>query len=139
MRFEWLAAPEAFEGKAKVEGVRAVRMHLGLADATGRQQVEAITGSDFTLRADLVIKALGFDPEDLPMMFEEPALSVTRWGTLKVDHRSMMTSRPGVFAAGDIVRGASLVVWGIRDGRDVAEQIAAFVEASKSSIAVAAE
>jgi glutamate synthase (NADPH/NADH) small chain len=139
VRFEWLAAPEAFEGKAKVEGVRAVRMHLGLPDATGRQQVEPITGSDFTLRADLVIKALGFDPEDLPMMFEEPALSVTRWGTLKVDHRSMMTALPGVFAAGDIVRGASLVVWGIRDGRDVAEQIAAFVEASKSSIAVAAE
>jgi glutamate synthase (NADPH/NADH) small chain len=73
------------------------------------------------------------------MMFEEPALAVTRWGTLKVDHRSMMTALPGVFAAGDIVRGASLVVWGIRDGRDVAEQIAAFVEASKSSIAVAAE
>jgi glutamate synthase (NADPH/NADH) small chain len=73
------------------------------------------------------------------MAFEEPALSVTRWGTLKVDHRSMMTALPGVFAAGDIVRGASLVVWGIRDGRDVAEQIAAFIEAGKSSIAVAAE
>ena len=139
VRFEWLAAPEAFEGKQHVQGVRAVRMHLGLPDATGRQQVEAISGSDFTLKADLVIKALGFDPEDLPMMFEEAALSVTRWGTLKVDHRSMMTALPGVFGAGDIVRGASLVVWGIRDGRDVAEQIAAFIEAGKSSIAVAAE
>ncbi|MFM7778039.1 MAG: FAD-dependent oxidoreductase, partial [Alphaproteobacteria bacterium] len=139
VRFEWLAAPEAFAGKAKVEAVRAVRMHLGLPDATGRQQVEPIAGSDFTLKADLVIKALGFDPEDLPMMFEEPALDVTRWGTLKVDHRSMMTALPGVFAAGDIVRGASLVVWGIRDGRDVAEQIATFVEAAKSSMAVAAE
>jgi glutamate synthase (NADPH/NADH) small chain len=139
VRFEWLAAPEAFEGRAKVEGVRAVRMHLGLPDATGRQQVEPITGSDFTLKADLVIKALGFDPEDLPMMFEEAALSVTRWGTLKVDHRSMMTALPGVFAAGDIVRGASLVVWGIRDGRDVAEQIAAFVDAGHARMAVAAE
>jgi glutamate synthase (NADPH/NADH) small chain len=139
VRFEWLAAPDAFEGKAKVEAVRAVRMHLGLPDATGRQQVEPIAGSDFTLKADLVIKALGFDPEDLPVMFDEAALSVTRWGTLKVDHRSMMTSLPGVFAAGDIVRGASLVVWGIRDGRDVAEQIAAFVEGGKSSMAVAAE
>ena len=139
VRFEWLAAPEAFEGKAKVEAVRAVRMHLGLPDATGRQQVEPIAGSDFTLRADLVIKALGFDPEDLPMMFEEAALSVTRWGTLKVDHRSMMTALPGVFAAGDIVRGASLVVWGIRDGRDAAEQIAAFVEKGSTALAVAAE
>ena len=139
VRFEWLAAPEGFEGKTKVEGVRAVRMHLGLPDATGRQQVEAIAGSDFTLKADLVIKALGFDPEDLPMMFEEAALSVTRWGTLKVDHRSMMTALPGVFAAGDIVRGASLVVWGIRDGRDVAEQIAAFIDAGHTRMAVAAE
>jgi glutamate synthase (NADPH/NADH) small chain len=139
VRFEWLAAPEAFEGKAKIEGVRAVRMHLGLPDATGRQQVEPITGSDFTLKADLVIKALGFDPEDLPMAFEEAALSVTRWGTLKVDHRSMMTALPGVFAAGDIVRGASLVVWGIRDGRDVAEQIVAFIDAGHTRMAVAAE
>jgi glutamate synthase (NADPH/NADH) small chain len=73
------------------------------------------------------------------MMFEEAALSVTRWGTLKVDHRSMMTALPGVFAAGDIVRGASLVVWGIRDGRDVAEQIAAFVEKRSTALAVAAE
>jgi len=86
-----------------------------------------------------VIKALGFDPEDLPMMFEEPALGVTRWGTLKVDHRSMMTALPGVFAAGDIVRGASLVVWGIRDGRDVAEQIAASIEKGSTALAVAAE
>jgi glutamate synthase (NADPH/NADH) small chain len=101
--------------------------------------VEPITGSDFTLKADLVIKALGFDPEDLPVIFDEPALSVTRWGTLKVDHRSMMTALPGVFAAGDIVRGASLVVWGIRDGRDVAEQIAAFIDAGHASMAVAAE
>ncbi|MFM7690812.1 MAG: NAD(P)-dependent oxidoreductase, partial [Alphaproteobacteria bacterium] len=139
VRFEWLAAPEAFAGKAKVEAVRAVRMHLGLPDATGRQQVEPIAGSDFTLKADLVIKALGFDPEDLPMMFEEPALGVTRWGTLKVDHRSMMTALPGVFAAGDIVRGASLVVWGIRDGRDVAEQIAASIEKGSTALAVAAE
>ena len=76
----------------------------------------------------MVIKALGFDPEDLPGMFGEPALSVTRWGTLKVNHRSFMTSLPGVFAAGDIVRGASLVVWAIRDGRDAAAQMHAWAE-----------
>jgi glutamate synthase (NADPH/NADH) small chain len=123
VRFVWLAAPEAFLGDARVTAVRAVRMHLGLPDATGRQTVEPIPGSSFVQPADLVIKALGFDPEDLPAMFDEPALAVTRWGTLKVDHRTMMTSLPGVFAAGDIVRGASLVVWGIRDGRDAAERI----------------
>ena len=70
-----------------------------------------------------MIKALGFDPEDLPHAFGEPGLEVTRYGTLKIDHRSFMTSLPGVFAAGDIVRGASLVVWAIRDGRDAAAQM----------------
>ncbi len=139
VRFEWLAAPEAFFGGETVEGVRARRMHLGLPDATGRQQVEAIPGAHFNLRADLVIKALGFDPEDLPAAFGEPELGVTRWGTLKIDHRTMMTAVPGVFAAGDIVRGASLVVWGIRDGRDVAEQIHSFIQARGEAPAMAAE
>ena len=139
VRFEWLAAPEAFLGDGAVTAVRARRMHLGLPDATGRQQVEPIPGAGFELKADLVIKALGFDPEDLPAAFNEPALQVTRWGTLKVDHRTMMTSLPGVFAAGDIVRGASLVVWGIRDGRDAAEQIHMFIQARGETPAMAAE
>ena len=139
VRFEWLAAPEAFIGDGQVSGVRAVRMHLGLSDATGRQQVEPIISSGFTIKADLVIKALGFDPEDLPAMFGEPGLMVSRWGTLKIDHRSMMTALPGVFAAGDIVRGASLVVWGIRDGRDAAAEMHKFMERRGASLAVAAE
>jgi glutamate synthase (NADPH/NADH) small chain len=139
VRFEWLAAPEAFLGTDRVVAVRAQRMHLGLPDATGRQQVEPIPGVTFDLKADLVIKALGFDPEDLPAAFDEPALAVTRWGTLQIDHRSMMTSLPGVFAAGDIVRGASLVVWAIRDGRDAAEQIHRFLEARAEAPAIAAE
>ena len=138
VRFAWLSAPEAFEGTEAVTGVRVTRMHLGLPDATGRQQVESIPDSGFVEPADLVIKALGFDPEDLPGMFAEPALKVSRWGTLTVDRRSMMTSLPGVFAAGDIVRGASLVVWAIRDGRDVAERIAEYV-AARDALPQAAE
>ncbi|MXP62064.1 NAD(P)-dependent oxidoreductase [Roseomonas sp. M0104] len=139
VRFAWLSAPEGFEGEGKVSGVRAVKMHLGLPDATGRQQVEPIPGSAFSEPADLVIKALGFDPEDLPTMFNEPGLTVSRWGTLSIDRRSMMTKLDGVFAAGDIVRGASLVVWGIRDGRDAADQIESYVLAKASSPALAAE
>ncbi len=138
IEFVWLSAPEAFLGDGQVSGVRAVRMHLGLPDATGRQSVEPIAGSHFTVRADLVIKALGFDPEDLPVMFGDPALGVTRWGTLKISHRTFMTSLPGVFAAGDIVRGASLVVWAIRDGRDAADQMHKYVE-QRQALAVAAE
>ncbi len=128
VRFAWLSGPDAFVGEDRVQGVQAVRMHLGMPDATGRQQVERLAGSEYVEPADLVIKALGFDPEDMPAMFGEPELAVTRWGTLKVDHRTMMTNLPGVFAAGDIVRGASLVVWGIRDGRDAADQIVAYAE-----------
>ncbi|MDR3535377.1 MAG: NAD(P)-dependent oxidoreductase [Acetobacteraceae bacterium] len=138
VEFVWLAAPEAFIGSDRVEGVRAVRMHLGLPDASGRQAVEPIEGSHFTLQADLVIKALGFDPENLPEMFDEKALAVTRWGTLKVDHRTFQTALPDVFAAGDIVRGASLVVWAIRDGRDAAAQIHKYL-GQKATLAAAAD
>jgi glutamate synthase (NADPH/NADH) small chain len=128
--FSWLAAPKAFQGDKRVSAVRAVRMRLGIPDATGRQAPEEIPGSDFNLQADLVIMALGFDPEDLGTAFGESELVLTKWGTLKVDNKTMMTSMPGVFAAGDIVRGASLVVWAIKDGRDAADGIQQFLEMS---------
>jgi glutamate synthase (NADPH/NADH) small chain len=125
VEFLWLSAPEAFEAAENgwVSGVRAARMRLGAPDASGRRVPEPDAEGGFRLDADLVIKALGFDPEELPAMFGTPELGVTRWGTLRIDHQTMMTSLNGVFAAGDIVRGASLVVWAIRDGRDVAEKM----------------
>jgi glutamate synthase (NADPH/NADH) small chain len=129
VEFVWLSAPEAFDGTEGVTGVRAIKMRLGQPDASGRRAPEADPGTEFRLDADLVIKALGFDPEDLPGMFGTPELSVTRWGTLRVDHKTMQTSLDGVFAAGDIVRGASLVVWAIRDGRDVADRMYAYLKA----------
>ncbi len=142
--FVWLAAPEAFigetgaDGTARVAAVRAVKMHLGLPDASGRQSVEPIEGGHFNVPADLVIKALGFDPEDMQAAFALPELGVSRWGTLKVGHSTFMTNIAGVFAAGDIVRGASLVVWAIRDGRDAAQQIHAYLQQTTAT-AVAAE
>ncbi|MBB4265815.1 NAD(P)-dependent oxidoreductase [Roseospira visakhapatnamensis] len=128
--FVWLAAPEAVVDKdGRAAEVRAVRMRLGIADATGRQAPTPIDGSQFRLPAQMVIAALGFEPEDLPTLFGEPDLPVTRWGTLKVDSHSLMTDMDGVFAAGDIVRGASLVVWAVRDGRDAAEGIHDYLQA----------
>ena len=127
--FQWLSAPQAFGGEGHVDSVMAQRIHLGQADETGRQVPQIIEDSTYKLDADLVIKALGFDPEDLPAMFEEPQLRVSKWGTVAIDWKTMMTDMPGVFAAGDIVRGASLVVWGVRDGRDAAERIHSFVQA----------
>ncbi len=123
VEFVWLSAPQAFLGKEAVSHVRAARIHLGMPDASGRQTPQEIPNSHVNIEADLVMKALGFDPEDLPALFAAPDLGVTGWGTLKIDWRSMMTNLDGVFAAGDIVRGASLVVWAVRDGRDAAERI----------------
>ncbi|MCH8924632.1 MAG: NAD(P)-dependent oxidoreductase [Proteobacteria bacterium] len=133
VEFVWLSAPEAFLGNGRVEGVRALRMHLGIPDATGRHTPQVIEGSNYTLAADMVITALGFDPEDLPSLFDTGELTLTRWGTIKIDFRTMVTSMDGVFAAGDIVRGASLVVWAIRDGRDAAEEIHKYITAKEAA------
>jgi glutamate synthase (NADPH/NADH) small chain len=126
VEFVWLSAPRGFAGEA-VEGVMVQRMRLGAPDATGRQAPEIIEGADYVEDADLVVMALGFEPEDLPKLWGVDGLEVTRWGTIKADFRSHATSLDGVYAAGDIVRGASLVVWAIRDGREAAEAILSYV------------
>ena len=108
-----------------------------MPDSTGRQTPRVIDGSHFTVEADLVLKALGFDPEDIAAQFATPDLGLTKWGTLKIDHRTKMTNLDGVFAAGDIVRGASLVVWAIRDGRDAADAIDRHIAAKAVSAAAA--
>jgi glutamate synthase (NADPH/NADH) small chain len=141
VEFIWLAEPEAFLGDGVVRGVRAVRMRLGPPDPSGRQSPQVIEGSQFTLPADMVITALGFDPEELPSLFGVPQLKVSRWGTISVSFKSFMTNLDGVFAIGDIVRGASLVVWAIRDGRDAAESVDNYLreKAATTAPAVAAE
>ena len=137
--FEWLAAPKSFEADANnnVSALNAARMHLGMPDESGRQSVTEIEGAGFQIKADLAIQALGFEPEDLPQAFDHPDLPVSRWGTVKVNWRTMMTQATGVFAAGDIVRGASLVVWGVRDGRDAAVGILDYL--NSQAMAQAAE
>ena len=135
VEFVWLSAPVGFEGDP-VSGVKVQKMRLGAPDATGRQSPEVIEGSDYVERADLVIKALGFEPEDLAKLWGVEGLDVTRWGTVRAVAATGQTSLDGVFAAGDIVRGASLVVWAIRDGRDAATAILGYLAQTAS---VAAE
>ncbi|GFE64588.1 NAD(P)-dependent oxidoreductase [Litoreibacter roseus] len=120
VEFVWLTAPKGFVGD-QVSGVMVSRMRLGAPDATGRQTPELIEGADYTEDADLVVMALGFEPEELPALWNVPELEVTRWGTVKADFQTHETNLPGVYACGDIQRGASLVVWAIRDGREAAE------------------
>jgi glutamate synthase (NADPH) small chain len=134
VEFVWLTAPEAFLGDENVTAVRAVKMRLGSPDASGRQTPKVIEGSAHNIEADLVIKALGFDPDDIPSLFDAPELGVSRWGTVQIDHRSMMTNIDGVFAAGDIVRGAALVVWAVRDGRDAAERMDRYLTQKRSGM-----
>ena len=128
VEFVWLSSPKEFIGKNKVESLVVDKINLGEPDETGRRKPEIKVNSEFNIQADLVIKSLGFDPENLPKLFNSNDLQVTKWGTLKVDFDTMESNLKGVFAAGDIVRGASLVVWAIRDGRDVAESIRTFLE-----------
>ncbi len=135
--FEWLSAPKGFvDSDGKVSGVMVQKMRLGQPDATGRQAPEVIEGADYVEEADLVIKALGFEPEDLPTLWGQPELPVTRWGTVKAEFKTGATDLPGVYAVGDIVRGASLVVWAIKDGRDCADAI---LERFNAKAALAAE
>ncbi|MBC7131951.1 MAG: NAD(P)-dependent oxidoreductase [Roseovarius sp.] len=133
--FEWLSAPVGFVGDP-VTAVRVQKMRLGAPDATGRQSPEPIEGAIEDAPADLVIKALGFEPEDLPRLWDQEELEVTRWGTIKAEFTTGRTALPGVYAVGDIVRGASLVVWAIRDGRDAAAAILGDLDTAQ---AIAAE
>ena len=123
VEFVWLSGPKEFIGKNKVEKVLVNKMKLGDPDDGGRRKPIIDEGSEYEIETDIVIKSLGFDPEDLPKLFDEKDLQVSKWGTIKIDFDTMETNLKGVFAAGDIVRGASLVVWAIKDGRDVAESI----------------
>ena len=131
VEFVWLSSPKEFKGKNKIENLVVDQIKLGEPDESGRRKPEIKEGSAFEIKADMVIKALGFDPENLPLLFDAQELQVTRWGTIKADFDTMETNLKGVFAAGDIVRGASLVVWAIKDGRDAASSIKTYLENNK--------
>ena len=128
VEFVWLSSPKEFKGTNKVEKIIVDQIKLGDPDETGRRKPQVQEGSSYETKADMVIKALGFDPEDLPNLFDSSELQVTKWGTIKTDFDTMETNIKGVFAAGDIVRGASLVVWAIKDGRDAAASIKKHLE-----------
>lgn len=117
--FKWLSAPV----KLVNGGVEIEKMRLLEADNNGRQGIETIPNSNETIKADMVIAALGFVPENIPELFGQSGLKTTKWGTIKADVSSGKTSIEGVFAAGDIVRGASLVVWALKDGQEAAGHI----------------
>ena len=131
VEFVWLSSPKEFRGKNKIENLIVDNINLGAPDESGRKRPEIMKGSEFEIKADMVIKALGFDPENLPLLFDAKDLQITKWGTIKTDFDTMETNLKGVFAAGDIIRGASLVVWAIKDGREAAISIKKYLEQSE--------
>ena len=131
VEFIWLTSPKRFIGDEKIKEIEINKMKLGEPDLSGRKKPEIQQGSEFKMPADMVIKSLGFDPENLPKLFNIQELAVSKWGTIKIDLKTMQTNLEGVFAAGDIVRGASLVVWAIKDGRDAAIQIEKYLKEKK--------
>ena len=128
VEFIWLSSPKEFNGNGKIENLIVDRIELGKPDESGRSKPEIKENSQFNLKADMVIKALGFDPEELPKLFNEEKLQLTKWGTIETNFDTMETNISGVFAAGDIIRGASLVVWAIKDGREAAINIENYLE-----------
>ncbi len=128
IRFEWLAAPKALMSKGEaISAVRAARMALSEPEFGKRRDIVPVPGGDFDLKADMVIEALGFVPEKFAAHHDD--LSLTEWDTVAVARSGFATSLPGVFAAGDAVRGASLVVWAVRDGQDAAAEIDRYLKA----------
>ncbi|HEU5299437.1 MAG TPA: NAD(P)-dependent oxidoreductase [bacterium] len=119
--FEWLKAPVRFldDGAGGVRGIEVIHMELGEPDEEGRRKPVPVEGSNFEIDADLVILAFGFDGSPVPSA-DGPAR--TRWGTYTVNENAM-TSIPGVFAGGDVVRGADLVTTALVDGRAAAAAI----------------
>ncbi len=132
--FNWLSAPkEIIIESGKINAVKIAKMRLTEADSSGRQGIEEIKGASETIPADMIIAALGFEPEDLPNLWGQAELKVTKWGTIKAHATTSMTNIDGVFAAGDIVRGASLVVWALKDGKEAALSIHKYLK-SKAKV-----
>ncbi len=130
IKFNWLSVPSKIISDSTTATSMTYKVAtLGEVDESGRRK-PIDTGVEKQIKSDLIIQALGFEPEDLNHNFKTN-IELTSWKTVKVDFKKFQTSNPKIFAAGDIVRGASLVVWAIHDGREVAKSIHNFLQSSK--------
>ena len=130
IKFNWLSVPSKIISDSSAATSMTYKVAtLGEVDESGRRK-PIDTGVEKQIKSDLIIQALGFEPEDLNHNFKTN-IELTSWKTVKVDFKKFQTSNPKIFAAGDIVRGASLVVWAIHDGREVAKSIHNFLQSSK--------
>jgi glutamate synthase (NADPH/NADH) small chain len=123
IEFEFLVAPTEVIGNEKkwVTGLKCIRMELGEADASGRRRPVVVPGSEFVIPCDVVVVAIGSRANPL-LTSTCPELKLNQWGNIIIDEKGM-TSLPGVFAGGDIVRGAATVILAMGDGKRAAKSI----------------
>jgi glutamate synthase (NADPH/NADH) small chain len=127
VQFQYLTVPTRFVGEnGRVSAAECVRMRLGQPDESGRRRPEPVPGSEFTLPADTVVLAIGYNADDL-LEDTTPGLHTDSSHLIRVDE-DFSTSRRGVFAGGDNVNGADLVVTALADGRRAAAAIHAYLE-----------
>jgi glutamate synthase (NADPH/NADH) small chain len=127
IEFQLLTAPTEVVGNDKrwVTGLRCIRMQLGAPDDSGRARPEPVPNSEFVLPCDVVVVAIGTRANPL-LTATCPDLKLNRWGNILVDDNGM-TSIPGVFAGGDIVRGAATVILAMGDGKRAAQAIHSYL------------
>ena len=127
---DWSVSTKYFSGsQGKVEKLHAVRIEFGAVDATGRRPMNEVPGSEFEVKADLVLLALGFLGPEQNGMIQQLGLKLDARGNVAAD-KEYMTSVPGIFSAGDMRRGQSLVVWAITEGRQCARGVDKFLMGS---------
>lgn len=132
VQFEFNLQPLAIEQNSvgQVTGVRMVRTELGPADSQGRRRPQPVAGSEFVMPADAVVIAFGYQPNP-PLWLQQHDVRLTDWGTVVASEQSefaMQTTNPQIFAGGDMVRGADLVVTAIAQGRAAAQGIADYLQ-----------
>ncbi|MDN5346911.1 MAG: glutamate synthase small chain [Clostridia bacterium] len=128
VKFQLLTSPVEYHGNEQgwVTGMTCIRYELGEPDASGRRRPVAIPGSEFQMEVDTVVVAIGQGPNPL-VLRTTPGLELTRKGTIKADETTGATSRPGVFAGGDIVTGAATVILAMGAGKTAARAIDAYL------------
>ncbi|HEY8490104.1 MAG TPA: FAD-dependent oxidoreductase, partial [Dehalococcoidia bacterium] len=115
------------DGTGRAAGVEFQRMELGEPDETGRRRPVPVPGSEFVLEADSVVIAIGYQA-DPTVPQTTPGLKADRWGLIHIDPETCRTSVPGVFAGGDNVNGADLVVTALADGRRAAQAMHRYLQ-----------
>lgn len=123
----WLTQPVRFVGaNGKVKAMECVKMRLTKPDESGRRAPEPIPGSEFTIKVDAVITALGQEA-DWSCLTPECACTLTEWGTMNVDGLTLQSEDPDIFAGGDAVRGPGTVIEAIADGKQAAISIDRYI------------